>query len=163
VTEEIACVQRMSTELAVLRRISNWRTALFKHSEFTRPLGRPASCDAVSRDNRLYLVTLPPYVFTLQPEEISAISAVQKVHGDVFLCLVCGTMTVRALNDQELDNVLDLSSKVPQWVHVDIPKRRSCHVSGSRGKLRPAVTHSSFPDKLFASYRASKKSLAGAR
>lgn len=94
-----------------------------------------------------------PYIFTVQPDELHALSEAQNAPGEVLLCLVCGTETVCALNEDELDAVIDVFSSASQWVRVEIPKGGSCHVSGSCGKLRRAVTHSSFPDKVFASSR----------
>jgi hypothetical protein len=97
-----------------------------------------------------YRDTQSPYRFILQPNEIGSLSEARKAQGNVFLCLVCGTETVCALNDDELDSILDLSSKVRQWVRIDIPMGGSCHVSTRRGKLPRAITHSSFPEKLFS-------------
>ena len=94
-----------------------------------------------------------PFIFTFQPEEVRALyDALTTVPlpGQVILCLVCGQTTVCALSSMEFSRVLDLSNPpVQQSVRVDIPSGGSCHVSGTKGQLKRAVTHNSFPDKVF--------------
>ncbi len=90
-----------------------------------------------------------PWSFTLQPDELEAIAAEIKSKKIVFLCVVCGTSTVCALSQEEIDSVIDVQSSSPQWVKVSVPKGGSCHVSGSTGKLSKVVPHNSFPEKIF--------------
>jgi hypothetical protein len=90
-----------------------------------------------------------PWQHTFSEDDVAAIVAEIKKGQLVFLCLVCGTTTVCALDSTEIQSVLDLQADVQQWIRVEIPKGGSCHVSGTKGKLKRAIPHSSFPDKLF--------------
>ena len=90
-----------------------------------------------------------PYIFQLQPEELSHLASVITSNSKVFFCFVCGKETVCALDKNELLTVLDLASLTRQSVRVEIPRGGSCHVSGTAGKLSRAVPHNSFPDKVF--------------
>ena len=83
------------------------------------------------------------------PEELSTIDNEIKHNKKVFLCLVCGQETVCALDADQIQVVLDLTKKEQQWIRVRVPSGGSCHVSGSKGKLKKTVPHNSFPDKVF--------------
>jgi len=90
-----------------------------------------------------------PWQHTMSEDDIAAIATEIKKNKSVFLCLVCGTTTVCALDSKEIQTVLDLDPAGQQWIRVEIPKGGSCHVSGTNGKLKRTIPHSSFPDKLF--------------
>jgi hypothetical protein len=91
-----------------------------------------------------------PWQFTLQNDELQALrKAATKSRNRVFLCLVCGTVTVCALNEDQIRRILDLNDQNPQWVRVAVPPRSSCRVSGSNGELSRTVPHNSFPNKVF--------------
>jgi len=91
-----------------------------------------------------------PWIFTLQPAEVQAIASAIAAPHKVFLCLVCGNMTVCALTVADIQTVIDTKSKSQQWVRVEVPKSGSCHVSGTSGKMKKTVPHKSFPDNVFA-------------
>jgi len=91
-----------------------------------------------------------PWQHTLSEDDIAGISAEITNGHAVFLCLVCGTTTVCALNSTEIGTILDLGGSRQQWIRIEIPKGGSCHVSGSKGKLKRTVPHNSFPEKIFA-------------
>lgn len=90
-----------------------------------------------------------PWQHTLSSEDVGAISSEIRKGHSVFLCLVCGSTTVCALNTSEIKTVLDLAAEGQQWIRVEIPRGGSCHVSGSKGKLKRTVPHNSFPNKVF--------------
>jgi hypothetical protein len=90
-----------------------------------------------------------PWQHTFSEDDVAAIATEIEKNNAVFLCLVCGTTTVCALNSNEIQTVLDLDADGQQWIRVEIPKGGSCHVSGSNGKLKRTIPHRSVPDKLF--------------
>ena len=91
----------------------------------------------------------PPWTFTFAPDELQAIRSSLKSGDKVYVCLVCGSVTICCLSEEELKGVIDASSAAAQWIRVEVPKGGSCHVSGSRGDLPHVVAHNSFPDKVF--------------
>ncbi len=93
--------------------------------------------------------TRSPWQHTLSADEMKALIAACKKQEHVWLCLVCGNVTICALNKAEISTVLDLTSAAQQWVKVEVPQGGSCHVSGSNGALSKVVPHNSFPEKLF--------------
>lgn len=108
----------------------------------------------VNTDRHLFVkyrtATKSPWQHTLSPDELKAISDAINKYGKVFLCLVCGTTSVCALDATEIAIVVDLTSATSQTILVEVPAGGSCHVSGSKGKLKKTVPHNSFPNKLFA-------------
>lgn len=90
-----------------------------------------------------------PWQHTVSPDEMKALEAACSKHNQVWLCLVCGNVTICALNKTEIAVVLDLSLRAQQWVKVEVPKGGSCHVSGCNGSLTKVVPHNSFPNKVF--------------
>jgi hypothetical protein len=94
--------------------------------------------------------TRSPWSFTFQSHDFQSIQAEVSAGHLVFVCLVCGTVTVCALSKDELVALIDLHASNAQWVRVEVPPGGSCHVSGSLGKLKRTVPHNSFPEKVFA-------------
>lgn len=90
-----------------------------------------------------------PWTFTWQPDEVRILRKAVKSKKHVFICLVCGSTTICALNEDEFTSVLDLVHKDVQWIKVDAPPNKSCQVSGWNGELARKVPHNSFPNKLF--------------
>lgn len=90
-----------------------------------------------------------PWQFVFTPDELSALSRAISGGGRVFVCLVCGHTTICALNADELAQVIDVTAGSQQSIRVEVPQGGSCHVSGSKGKLKRTVPHNSFPDKVF--------------
>lgn len=91
-----------------------------------------------------------PWLHTLSTDEMKALVSACSKYDKVWLCLVCGNVTICALNKPEIALVLDLASTAQQWVRIEVPPGGSCWVSGSSGALKKVVTHKSFPEKLFA-------------
>jgi hypothetical protein len=89
------------------------------------------------------------WTFVFQPDELQALRSALKSGDKVYVCLVCGTVTICCLSEEELKTVIDPTSTMQQSVRVDVPKGGSCHVSGSRGALPRVVPHNSFPEKVF--------------
>ncbi|MDO3556385.1 hypothetical protein [Ralstonia pseudosolanacearum] len=86
---------------------------------------------------------------TISPDEVKTIAAACKKDDLVWLCLVCGGVTICALDKAELNTVIDLSSTDQQWIRVDVPKGGGCRVSGSTGAVKKVIPHNAFPSKLF--------------
>jgi len=91
-----------------------------------------------------------PWQFVFAPDELSALSNALSGADSVFVCLVCGHATICALNADELRQLVDVAAASQQSIRVEVPSRGSCHVSGSKGKLKRTVPHNSFPNKIFA-------------
>jgi hypothetical protein len=91
-----------------------------------------------------------PWQFIFAPEELSALSKAMSGAGSVFVCLVCGHFTICALNAEEILQLVGLTEASQQSIRVEVPSGGSCHVSGTKGKLKKTVPHNSFPEKLFA-------------
>jgi hypothetical protein len=107
----------------------------------------------VNKDQHVFVKygksNVTPWKFTFAPDEIEAIRGEADKSKSVFICLVCGPITVCALNRAEFTNTIDLSASGQQWIRIDVPKNGSCRVSGSAGSLKRRVPHNSFPDKVF--------------
>lgn len=91
-----------------------------------------------------------PWQFTFQPKDVTAISGAVESGDRLFVCLVCGHVTICALTQNEIRQVIDLKSPTQQTVRVEVPKGGSCHVHGTSGALVRTVPHNSFPDKVFS-------------
>lgn len=89
-----------------------------------------------------------PWQHTLSPADVKALATAMASSEKVWLCLVCADHTICALDKDEIQTVLDLTSTHQQWVRVDVPKGGSCRVAGSHGSLKRKVPHNSFPDKV---------------
>src|SRR5688572_18162481 len=85
-----------------------------------------------------------PWQFIFAPDELAAISRAMSGDGSVFVCLVCGHITICALNSDEMLQLMDFTSTSQQSIRVEVPPGGSCHVSGSKGKLKRTVPHKSF-------------------
>jgi hypothetical protein len=91
-----------------------------------------------------------PWQFTFQPRDLTAISGAVASGDKVFVCLVCGHVTICALTENEIGHVIDLNSPTQQTIRVEVPMGGSCRVRGTNGALARTVPHNSFPDKVFS-------------
>jgi hypothetical protein len=91
-----------------------------------------------------------PWMHTFSEDEISELASAVRNAPDLFLCLVCGKVTVCALDENEIVTLLDIHADGQQWIRVEVPPGGSCHVTGSDGGLARTVTHKSFPNKIFS-------------
>jgi hypothetical protein len=92
----------------------------------------------------------PPWTFTFAPDERQSIRSGLESGDKIYVCLVCGPITICCLNEEELKEVIYAWSTSTQWIRIEVPTGGSCHVSGSRGALSHVVAHNSFPEKVFA-------------
>lgn len=90
-----------------------------------------------------------PWTFVFSPEEIEALKEIVKKGDFVFVCLVCGNVTVCALSFEEIQDLLSGKSQVQQSITVKAQPNASLHVRGSQGALDKTIPHNSFPKKLF--------------
>jgi len=88
-----------------------------------------------------------PWQFTFQPDDLKAILS---AGSKTFVMLVCGAVTVCGLTLSEIRQVIDLNSAAAQYVKIEVPRGGSCHIRGSKGKLKTTVPHNAFPRKAFA-------------
>lgn len=91
-----------------------------------------------------------PWQFVFSSDEMRKLRRAHQSEDDTYLCLVCGSTTVCALNQEETDTVLDMAKNNTQSITVEVPQGCSCRVRGSGGQLRGTVPHNSFPNKVFA-------------
>jgi CRISPR/Cas system CMR subunit Cmr6 (Cas7 group RAMP superfamily) len=90
-----------------------------------------------------------PWVFTFGSGDMAVLETDLRLSDNVFVCLVCGSATVCALDRMEIGEVLDVQDSRTQSITIRVPKGGSMHVRGTRGELQRAIPHSSFPSKLF--------------
>ncbi|MHB0980497.1 MAG: hypothetical protein ACYC5Q_10600 [Thermoleophilia bacterium] len=91
-----------------------------------------------------------PWQFVFSSDELQVIERAEKSGDSLLLCLVCGQVTVCALDASEIKTVLDLAQVRSQWISVEVPSGGSCHVRGSAGSLKRTVPHNAFPGKVFS-------------
>jgi hypothetical protein len=87
--------------------------------------------------------------FTFKPEEIEALKEIARKGDLIFVCLVCGQVTVCALSLEEAKELLSGKSKDQQSITVEAPPNASLRVWGSKGSLDKTIPHNSFPKRLF--------------
>jgi hypothetical protein len=113
----------------------------------------------VNRDIHILVkyATAWPWEFTFSEDHLRTIKDARQVNSSrTFICLVCGDKTVWLLDEEEIDDLLDLSRLSQQWIRVDTPEDCSSHVSGTKGVLRHMVSHNSFPDRILGPRRKSE-------
>lgn len=107
----------------------------------------------LNRDTRIFVKYSKkegePWEFRFQKSELEAIKADMASVDKVFLCLVCGEVTICCLGTDEYTEIINLEAKDGQSVIVDSPTAASMRVRGSAGKLSKTIAHNSFPRKLF--------------
>ncbi len=89
-----------------------------------------------------------PWQFTFSPDEFRAVAHASGTRNKVFVCLVCGRVTVCALTVAEIEQVIDIAAVGKQTVYVRVPSGGSCHIRGPTGELPRAIPHNSFPNKV---------------
>lgn len=90
-----------------------------------------------------------PWRFVFQLHDLNSIQSATSSGDHVFLCLVCGKVTICALTQDEFSEIIDFNKYHTQSLSVHIPDGGSCHVSGALGNLKHTIRHNSFPDKIF--------------
>jgi len=91
-----------------------------------------------------------PWQFVFGADQIKKLHRAFESEDGVYLCLVCGSATVCALDREQIAAVLHIRADKSQSITVEAPKGRSCRVRGTAGQLRGTVPHKAFPSKLFA-------------
>ena len=86
--------------------------------------------------------------FIFSKDELAAIRRNVKSSSTAFIVLVCARSTVCCLNEEELQDLIDLTSRSSQWIWVQVPRGGSQHVSGSLGELNHTIPHNAFPAKV---------------
>jgi len=130
-------------------------TQIIEHDEF-KALNRATSKYGhyiINADRTIHIrhsaARKSPWTYTIKKEDCVIITDDITAGKEVFIVLVAGSSTVCAVNQNEIDVLLDRSSCDPQWLRLDVPRGGSIHVSGSCGALYHVVPHSVFPTKLF--------------
>jgi hypothetical protein len=88
--------------------------------------------------------------FTFKSDDIEILVQDIQKGTKIFVCLVCGDVSVCVLNQEEVSTILDLGSSAVQWARVELPGGGSLRVRGSAGKLPKTVPHNAFPAKVFS-------------
>ena len=91
-----------------------------------------------------------PWSFTFNISHVDILAQDMASGYSVFLCLVCGTTTVIALNEDEIRTAIDLEDSGTQWLRVELPQGGSPHVRGKAGSLKRTIPHKSYPSRLFS-------------
>lgn len=107
----------------------------------------------LNKDTRLFVKYSKkgeePWEFRFQRSELDAIKQDLEAVEQVFLCLVCGEVTICCLSVEEFMEIINLDAKDSQTIIVDSPTAASMRVRGSAGRLAKTIAHNSFPKKLF--------------
>lgn len=85
----------------------------------------------------------PEWRFSFREDDVETSS-----DHEFFFILVCGHCTVCLLQQHEIAELLDTSSKASQWISVSYPDGGQIRVRGSRGNLSHMVPHNLFPQAL---------------
>lgn len=76
------------------------------------------------------------WTFQFSPQDVAELYDAIKANNYVFLCLVCGTTTICALNMEEISIIIDLSNTdSSQSITIGVSNGGRCRVSGSDAKL----------------------------
>ncbi|MCB1055795.1 MAG: hypothetical protein KDD11_09835 [Acidobacteria bacterium] len=102
-----------------------------------------------------------PWQFSFPQSELALMAADLRAGARLFLCLVCGDITVAVLGEEDVRAVLDLGGDSQQWVTVELPPNSSMRVRGSLGTLSKTVPHSAFPRLIFESEDVLSVNLGG--
>lgn len=92
-----------------------------------------------------------PWNFHFEPEELRAIKRDISTQHIVFLCLICGTITICSLDQNQIVALINLSASESQSITVEVHDGGSMWTKGSNGKLTRSIPHTSFPSKIFIS------------
>lgn len=108
----------------------------------------------VNSDTRLFVKTTKQDPskechFNFKADDLRAIQDDVNGGWKTYLCLVCGLKTVCILNEEQIKQVINLSSPGPQWLKIAFPVGGSLRVWGQQGKLNKTIPHNAFPDVLF--------------
>jgi hypothetical protein len=88
--------------------------------------------------------------FTFQQDDLKTLQNDIDSSQKTYICLVCGQITVCAIDTLEIQDLLTLPSTQAQWIRVKMPPGGSLWAEGSKGSLLRAIPHNSFPNKVFS-------------
>jgi hypothetical protein len=78
---------------------------------------------------------LPPWQFTLSPDQLSELEALRRQTGSAWVVCVCGVDGIVALNWDEVTQVVDIASTDVGWIRVSRSRSTLYRVAGSAGEL----------------------------
>lgn len=90
-----------------------------------------------------------PWTFKLNENDLSTIEDDIKFGDRFFLCLICKDETICLINANQLQYLIDISSRKPQT--IQITNEWSLKVTSGRIKSPITIYHNAFPNKVFAS------------
>jgi hypothetical protein len=88
-----------------------------------------------------------PWQFTANASDLSTIEDDIRSGENFYLCLVCGLNTICLLNSDQVEKLLDISSRDQQWLRVK--DTGSLWAWSAKTELNHAIPHNAFPDRLF--------------
>jgi hypothetical protein len=92
---------------------------------------------------------MSPWRFSFHKRHQDELLSMRNKLSKVFLLLVCRTDGIVALDQDEIDQILDEIHGPVEWIRVARPPRGMYSVTGSDGKLKLKVGIRDFPNKLF--------------
>lgn len=88
-----------------------------------------------------------PWQFTVNKSDIDVMKEDISSVDSFFLCLVCGLETICILTENQITELLNLTSEEQQWIKVR--KTGSLRASSRLGELKQAIAQKAYPDILF--------------
>lgn len=88
-----------------------------------------------------------PWQFTANASDLEIMHEDINSGDRFFLCLVCGLDTVCLLDCDQVQELLDISSRDQQWMRVK--NTGSLRAWSARTELARVIPHNAFPDKMF--------------
>jgi hypothetical protein len=105
----------------------------------------------INTDSRLLVkhsVQEESWRFTFHSDDLKTLTSDNMSGFKTYLILVCSDKTICLLEPFEFTSLIDMQSNSQQWIQVTIPKT-SMRVSGTKGELKHAIKHNSFPKRIF--------------
>lgn len=88
-----------------------------------------------------------PWQYTVNASDLATIGEDINSGDQFFLCLVCGLKTICLLDSNQVQQLLDISSRDQQWLRIKTTG--SLRAWSARIELQHAIPHNAFPDRMF--------------
>jgi len=91
-----------------------------------------------------------PWQFTANASDLATISEDINSCDRFFLCLVCGLKTICILDSNQVQELLDISSREQQWLRIK--NTGSLRAYSAKAELSRTIPHSAFPKRIFLAH-----------
>lgn len=107
--------------------------------------GRYASCGLFIKISNK---RLSPWRYNFIKEHQDEILALKKLHGEVFICFICGDDGIASINFKQLKEVLDEHHEEQEWVSLSRKLKENYRLKGNDGAYDKALPRNSFPGNV---------------